>query len=155
MVFSVYFFRRVILGFFDRVCVVVGKIRTRLWRLGCCGGGFFGLWEFVFKLLCEVVSYVLLLSVFWWDRSCFFDVSLAFGFSGLTVGVRFFVGYLNVFFNNRWRERWCRVKDNKLVFYKDRVDLKIYIVFILFRGCEVISGLDFKYFLTFRLFRYG
>ncbi|MEE6462555.1 hypothetical protein FKM82_001635 [Ascaphus truei] len=62
-------------------------------------------------------------------------------------------GYLNVLSNNRWRERWCRVKDNKLLFHKDRTDLKSHIVAIPLRGCEVIPGLDSKHPLTFRLLR--
>nr|XP_044623824.1 actin filament-associated protein 1 isoform X6 [Equus asinus] len=64
-------------------------------------------------------------------------------------------GYLNVLSNNRWRERWCRVKDNKLVFHKDRADLKTHIASIPLRGCEVIPGLDAKHPLTFRLLRHG
>ncbi|XP_013362238.1 PREDICTED: actin filament-associated protein 1 isoform X1 [Chinchilla lanigera] len=64
-------------------------------------------------------------------------------------------GYLNVLSNNRWRERWCRVKDNKLIFHKDRADLKTHIVSIPLRGCEVIPGLDSKHPLTFRLLRNG
>ncbi|XP_060110031.1 actin filament-associated protein 1 isoform X3 [Heteronotia binoei] len=62
-------------------------------------------------------------------------------------------GYLNVLSNNRWRERWCRVKENKLIFHKDRTDLKNHIVSIPLRGCEVIPGLDSKHPLTFRLLR--
>nr|XP_056718226.1 actin filament-associated protein 1 isoform X3 [Euleptes europaea] len=62
-------------------------------------------------------------------------------------------GYLNVLSNNRWRERWCRVKDNKLIFHKDRTDLKNHIVSIPLHGCEVIPGLDSKHPLTFRLLR--
>lgn len=65
----------------------------------------------------------------------------------------FLAGYLNVLSNNRWRERWCRVKDNKLIFHKDRTDLKTHIVSIPLRGCEVIPGLDSKHPLTFRLLR--
>ncbi|XP_030780379.1 actin filament-associated protein 1 isoform X3 [Rhinopithecus roxellana] len=64
-------------------------------------------------------------------------------------------GYLNVLSNSRWRERWCRVKDNKLIFHKDRTDLKTHIVSIPLRGCEVIPGLDSKHPLTFRLLRNG
>uniref|UniRef100_F6Q3E8 Actin filament-associated protein 1 n=2 Tax=Monodelphis domestica TaxID=13616 RepID=F6Q3E8_MONDO len=64
-------------------------------------------------------------------------------------------GYLTVLSNNRWRERWCRVKDNKLIFHKDRTDLKNHIVSIPLRGCEVIPGLDSKHPLTFRLLRNG
>ncbi|NWQ86845.1 AFAP1 protein, partial [Burhinus bistriatus] len=67
----------------------------------------------------------------------------------------FIAGYLNVLSNNRWRERWCRVKDNKLIFHKDRTDLKTHIVSIPLRGCEVIPGLDSKHPLTFRLLRNG
>ncbi|XP_030047016.1 actin filament-associated protein 1 isoform X3 [Microcaecilia unicolor] len=64
-------------------------------------------------------------------------------------------GYLNVLSNSRWRERWCRVKDNKLIFHKDRTDLKTHIVSIPLRGCEVIPGLDAKHPLSFRLLRNG
>ncbi|XP_057628044.1 actin filament-associated protein 1 isoform X1 [Chionomys nivalis] len=64
-------------------------------------------------------------------------------------------GYLNVLSNSRWRERWCRVKDSKLIFHKDRADLKTHIVSIPLRGCEVIPGLDSKHPLTFRLLRNG
>ncbi|XP_047422796.1 actin filament-associated protein 1 isoform X1 [Sciurus carolinensis] len=64
-------------------------------------------------------------------------------------------GYLNVLSNSRWRERWCRVKDNKLIFHKDRTDLKTHIVSIPLRGCEVIPGLDSRHPLTFRLLRNG
>ncbi|XP_072659125.1 actin filament-associated protein 1 isoform X6 [Canis lupus baileyi] len=64
-------------------------------------------------------------------------------------------GYLNVLSNNRWRERWCRVKDNKLIFHKDRTDLKTHIVSIPLRGCDVIPGLDSRHPLTFRLLRNG
>ncbi|KAM5272299.1 actin filament-associated protein 1 isoform 3-T3 [Ctenodactylus gundi] len=64
-------------------------------------------------------------------------------------------GYLNVLSNSRWRERWCRVKDNKLVFHKDRSDLKTHLASIPLRGCEVIPGLDSKHPLTFRLLRNG
>nr|XP_004656051.1 actin filament-associated protein 1 isoform X1 [Jaculus jaculus] len=64
-------------------------------------------------------------------------------------------GYLNVLSNSRWRERWCRVKDSKLILHKDRTDLKTHIVSIPLRGCEVIPGLDSKHPLTFRLLRNG
>ncbi|XP_076992436.1 actin filament-associated protein 1 isoform X3 [Tamandua tetradactyla] len=64
-------------------------------------------------------------------------------------------GYLNVLANSRWRERWCRVKDNKLIFHKDRADLKTHLVSIPLRGCEVVPGLDSKHPLTFRLLRHG
>ncbi|XP_078255653.1 actin filament-associated protein 1 [Rhinoraja longicauda] len=64
-------------------------------------------------------------------------------------------GYLNVLSNNRWRERWCRVKDNKLILHKDRTDLKIQMASIPLRGCEIIPGLDSKHPLAFRLLRNG
>ncbi|KAJ8783423.1 hypothetical protein J1605_009128 [Eschrichtius robustus] len=64
-------------------------------------------------------------------------------------------GYLNVLSNSRWRERWCRVKENMLILHKDRADLKTHIVSIPLRGCEVIPGLDSKHPLTFRLLRNG
>ncbi|XP_004383607.1 actin filament-associated protein 1 [Trichechus manatus latirostris] len=64
-------------------------------------------------------------------------------------------GYLNVLSNSRWRERWCRVRDNKLILHKDRTDLKTHIASIPLRGCEVIPGLDPKHPLTFRLLRNG
>ncbi|XP_058923702.1 actin filament-associated protein 1 isoform X3 [Kogia breviceps] len=64
-------------------------------------------------------------------------------------------GYLNVLSNSRWRERWCRVKENKLILHKDRADLKTHVVSIPLRGCEVIPGLDSKHPLTFRLLRNG
>ncbi|KAM5339500.1 actin filament-associated protein 1 isoform 1-T4 [Glossophaga mutica] len=64
-------------------------------------------------------------------------------------------GHLSVLSNNRWRERWCRVKDNKLVLHKDRTDLKSHIASIPLRGCEVIPGLDSRHPLTFRLLRNG
>ncbi|XP_015982607.2 actin filament-associated protein 1 isoform X1 [Rousettus aegyptiacus] len=64
-------------------------------------------------------------------------------------------GYLNVLSNSRWRERWCRVRGNKLVLHKDRTDLKTHIASIPLRGCEVIPGLDSRHPLTFRLLRNG
>ncbi|XP_055500823.1 actin filament-associated protein 1 isoform X5 [Leucoraja erinacea] len=64
-------------------------------------------------------------------------------------------GYLNVLSNNRWRERWCIVKDNKLILHKDRSDLKIHMASIPLRGCEIIPGLDSKHPLAFRLLRNG
>ncbi|XP_053778879.1 actin filament-associated protein 1 isoform X3 [Desmodus rotundus] len=64
-------------------------------------------------------------------------------------------GHLSVLSNNRWRERWCRVKDNKLVLHKDRTDLKSHIASIPLRGCEVIPGLDSRHPLSFRLLRNG
>lgn len=57
--------------------------------------------------------------------------------------------------NSRWRERWCRVRGNKLVLHKDRTDLKTHIASIPLRGCEVIPGLDSRHPLTFRLLRNG
>ncbi|XP_058889196.1 actin filament-associated protein 1-like isoform X5 [Acipenser ruthenus] len=62
-------------------------------------------------------------------------------------------GYLNVLSNNRWRERWCRVKDNQLILHKERTDLKTHMASIPLRGCEVIPGLDSKHPLAFRLLR--
>lgn len=47
------------------------------------------------------------------------------------------------------------MKDSKLIFHKDRADLKTHIVSIPLRGCEVIPGLDSKHPLTFRLLRNG
>ncbi|KAM6221641.1 actin filament-associated protein 1 isoform 2-T2 [Rhynchocyon petersi] len=64
-------------------------------------------------------------------------------------------GYLNVLSNSRWRERWCRVRDNKLILHKDRTDLKTHLASIPLRGCEVIPGLGPKHPLTFRLLRNG
>ncbi|XP_072352056.1 actin filament-associated protein 1 isoform X1 [Scyliorhinus torazame] len=64
-------------------------------------------------------------------------------------------GYLNVLSSNRWRERWCRVKDNKLILHKERTDLKIHMASIPLRGCEIIPGLDSKHPLAFRLIRNG
>ncbi|XP_054995700.1 actin filament-associated protein 1 isoform X3 [Sorex araneus] len=64
-------------------------------------------------------------------------------------------GYLNVLTSNRWRERWCRVRDKQLFLHKDRTDLKTHLASIPLRGCEVIPGLDSKHPLTFRLLRNG
>ncbi|XP_060688669.1 actin filament-associated protein 1 [Hemiscyllium ocellatum] len=64
-------------------------------------------------------------------------------------------GYLNVLSNNRWRERWCRVKENKLILHKDRTDLKLQMASIPLRGCELIPGLDSKHPLAFRLLKNG
>ncbi|XP_075400768.1 actin filament-associated protein 1 [Tenrec ecaudatus] len=64
-------------------------------------------------------------------------------------------GYLNVLTNSRWRERWCRLRDSKLVLHKDRTDLKAHMVSIPLRGCEVAPGLDPKHPLAFRLLRNG
>ncbi|KAF0038994.1 hypothetical protein F2P81_009478 [Scophthalmus maximus] len=62
-------------------------------------------------------------------------------------------GYLNVLSNNRWRERWCRLKDNQLLLHKDRDDLKSHIASLPLRGCEVSPGLDQKHPFAFRLLR--
>uniref|UniRef100_A0A3Q0S6P0 Actin filament-associated protein 1 n=1 Tax=Amphilophus citrinellus TaxID=61819 RepID=A0A3Q0S6P0_AMPCI len=62
-------------------------------------------------------------------------------------------GYLNVLSNNRWRERWCRLKDNQLLLHKDRDDLKSHIASLPLRGCEVSPGLDNKHPFAFRLLR--
>ncbi|XP_038586608.1 actin filament-associated protein 1 isoform X2 [Micropterus salmoides] len=64
-------------------------------------------------------------------------------------------GYLNVLSNNRWRERWCRLKDNQLLLHKDRDDLKSHIASLPLRGCEVSPGLDQKHPFAFRLLRNG
>ncbi|XP_077401387.1 actin filament-associated protein 1 isoform X3 [Vanacampus margaritifer] len=64
-------------------------------------------------------------------------------------------GYLNVLSNNRWRERWCRLKDNQLLLHKDQDDLKSHIASLPLRGCEVSPGLDHKHPFAFRLLRNG
>ncbi|XP_077597809.1 actin filament-associated protein 1 isoform X3 [Stigmatopora nigra] len=64
-------------------------------------------------------------------------------------------GYLNVLSNNRWRERWCRLKDNQLLLHKDQDDLKSHMASLPLRGCEVIPGLDHKHPFAFRLLRNG
>lgn len=64
-------------------------------------------------------------------------------------------GYLNVLSNNRWRERWCRLKDNQLLLHKDRDDLKSHVASLPLRGCEVNPGLDHKHPFAFRLLRNG
>ncbi|KAL4660935.1 actin filament-associated protein 1 isoform X1 [Arapaima gigas] len=64
-------------------------------------------------------------------------------------------GYLNVLSNNRWRERWCRLKDSQLLLHKDRADLKTHMASLPLRGCEVIPGLDSKHPFAFRLLRNG
>ncbi|XP_074517935.1 actin filament-associated protein 1 isoform X3 [Halichoeres trimaculatus] len=64
-------------------------------------------------------------------------------------------GYLNVLSNNRWRERWCRLKDNQLLLHKDRDDLKSHIASLPLKGCEVSPGLDHKHPFAFRLLRNG
>lgn len=62
-------------------------------------------------------------------------------------------GYLNVLSNNRWRERWCRLRDNQLLLHKDRDDLKGHMASLPLRGCEVSPGLDHKHPFAFRLLR--
>ncbi|XP_055012634.1 actin filament-associated protein 1 isoform X2 [Boleophthalmus pectinirostris] len=62
-------------------------------------------------------------------------------------------GYLNVLSNNRWRERWCRLRDNQLLLHKDRDDLKSHIASLPLRGCDVSPGLDHKHPFAFRLLR--
>ena len=57
--------------------------------------------------------------------------------------------------NNRWRERWCQLRDNQLLLHKDRTDLKSHIAALPLRGCEVIPGLDSKHPFAFRLLRNG
>lgn len=57
--------------------------------------------------------------------------------------------------NNRWRERWCQLKDNQLLLHKDRADLKTHMASLPLRGCEVIPGLDSKHPFAFRLLRNG
>ncbi|XP_057712362.1 actin filament-associated protein 1 isoform X2 [Corythoichthys intestinalis] len=64
-------------------------------------------------------------------------------------------GYLNVLSNNRWRERWCRLKDNQLLLHKDQDDLKSHMASLPLRGCEVSPGLDHKHPFAFRLLRNG
>ncbi|XP_024144156.1 actin filament-associated protein 1 isoform X5 [Oryzias melastigma] len=64
-------------------------------------------------------------------------------------------GYLNVLSNNRWRERWCRLKDNQLLLHKDRDDLKSHIASLPLQGCEVSPGLNHKHRFAFRLLRNG
>ncbi|XP_051959364.1 actin filament-associated protein 1-like isoform X1 [Xyrauchen texanus] len=64
-------------------------------------------------------------------------------------------GYLNVLSNNRWRERWCQLKDNQLLLHKDRADLKTHMASLPLRGCEVIPGLNSKHPFAFRLLRNG
>ncbi|XP_045557236.1 actin filament-associated protein 1 isoform X1 [Salmo salar] len=64
-------------------------------------------------------------------------------------------GYLNVMSNNRWRDRWCRLKDNQLLLHKDRADLKTHMASLPLRGCEVSPGLDSKHPFAFRLLRNG
>ncbi|CAL8376518.1 unnamed protein product [Boreogadus saida] len=64
-------------------------------------------------------------------------------------------GYLNVLSNSRWRERWCRLKENQLLLHKDREDLRSHMASLPLRGCEVSPGLDQKHPFAFRLLRNG
>ncbi|KAJ3585215.1 hypothetical protein NHX12_013936 [Muraenolepis orangiensis] len=64
-------------------------------------------------------------------------------------------GYLNVLSNSRWRERWCRLKENQLLLHKDRDDLRGHMASLPLRGCEVSPGLDQKHPFAFRLLRNG
>ncbi|XP_078792608.1 actin filament-associated protein 1 isoform X4 [Oryzias latipes] len=64
-------------------------------------------------------------------------------------------GYLNVLSNNRWRERWCRLKDSQLLLHKDRDDLKSHIASLPLQGCEVSPGYNPKHRFAFRLLRNG
>uniref|UniRef100_A0A8C5FFM4 Actin filament associated protein 1 n=1 Tax=Gadus morhua TaxID=8049 RepID=A0A8C5FFM4_GADMO len=64
-------------------------------------------------------------------------------------------GYLNVLSNSRWRERWCRLKENQLLLHKDRDDLRSHMASLPLRGCEVSPGLDQKHPFAFRLLRNG
>lgn len=64
-------------------------------------------------------------------------------------------GYLNVLTSSRWRERWCRVRDHKLLLHRERADPRTHVVSIPLRGCEVAPGLDARHPLTFRLLRHG
>lgn len=64
-------------------------------------------------------------------------------------------GYLNVLSNNRWRERWCRLKDKQLLLHKDRDELRSHVASLPLRGCEVSPGLDQRHPFAFRLLRNG
>uniref|UniRef100_A0A6I8N824 Actin filament-associated protein 1 n=1 Tax=Ornithorhynchus anatinus TaxID=9258 RepID=A0A6I8N824_ORNAN len=64
-------------------------------------------------------------------------------------------GYLNVLSNHRWRERWARVKDGRLLLHKDRTDLKTHLAALPLRGGQVAPGLDPRHPLAFRLLRHG
>ena len=57
--------------------------------------------------------------------------------------------------NSRWRERWCRLKENQLLLHKDRDDLRSHMASLPLRGCEVSPGLDQKHPFAFRLLRNG
>ena len=65
------------------------------------------------------------------------------------------LGYLNVLSNSRWRERWCRLKENQLLLHKDRDDLRSHMASLPLGGCEVSPGLDQKHPFAFRLLRNG
>ncbi|CAH2277221.1 actin filament-associated 1-like 1 [Pelobates cultripes] len=62
-------------------------------------------------------------------------------------------GYLNVFVNQCWKERWCRLKGHTLYFHKDRNDLRTHINSIALRGCEVSPGLGPLHPFAFRILR--
>ncbi|XP_038601006.1 actin filament-associated protein 1 isoform X1 [Tachyglossus aculeatus] len=64
-------------------------------------------------------------------------------------------GYLNVLANHRWRERWARLKDGRLLLHKDRTDLKSHLAALPLRGAQVAPGLDPRHPLAFRLLRHG
>ncbi|XP_038651435.1 actin filament-associated protein 1-like 1 isoform X4 [Scyliorhinus canicula] len=64
-------------------------------------------------------------------------------------------GYLNVMVNNYWRERWCRLKDNRLYFHKDRTDLRTHMNSIVLKGSEVVPGFGPKHPFAFRILRNG
>uniref|UniRef100_A0A8C5MLW5 Actin filament-associated protein 1-like 1 n=1 Tax=Leptobrachium leishanense TaxID=445787 RepID=A0A8C5MLW5_9ANUR len=62
-------------------------------------------------------------------------------------------GYLNVFVNQSWKERWCRLKGHTLYFHKDRNDLRTHVNSIALRGCEVSPGLGPQHPFAFRIVR--
>uniref|UniRef100_A0A4X2JLV7 Actin filament-associated protein 1-like 1 n=1 Tax=Vombatus ursinus TaxID=29139 RepID=A0A4X2JLV7_VOMUR len=62
-------------------------------------------------------------------------------------------GYLNVLGNQCWRERWCRLKGNKLYFHKDHTDLRTHVNAISLQGCEVVPGFGPKHPFAFRILR--
>lgn len=57
--------------------------------------------------------------------------------------------------NSRWRERWCRLKENQLLLHKERDDLRSLLASLPLRGCEVSPGLDHRHPFAFRLLRNG
>lgn len=85
-----------------------------------------------------------------WKKSVQFSMTFSYWLRMLWL-----TGYLNVLSNNRWRERWCRLKDNQLLLHKDRDDLKSHIASLPLKGCEVSPGLDHKHPFAFRLLRNG